>query len=284
MMSKNANDHDDHDTVLDTSTHEQFFNYYKEQSLSEETLGRFERLADLILKALAKDGRTGPFDVVDIGGGAGTLSRTFAHRGHRVTCVDISKDLLEVGRGRAEEEGLIMEFINCSATETSLPEQSVDICVVPELLEHVAEWKECLDEASRILRPGGVLYLTTTNKLCPVQQEFTLPLYSWYPEFLKRRYERLAVTTRPEIVNYAKYPAVNWFTFYSLREALRTRGFNRFLDRLDMIEIRIPQSHKATMVKWMRRIPFFRMGFQLITPASMLLAFKSTEVRGQSAP
>lgn len=262
---------------LDTSTNDQFFQYYKEQSQSPETLARFERMADLILKTLEQDGRKGPFDVADIGGGAGTLSRTFAQAGHRVTCIDLSKDLLDVGKERAEREGLQMDFINCSATGTPLPNESVDICVVPELLEHVAEWSECLDEASRILRPGGLLYLSTTNKLCPSQQEFTLPLYSWYPGFLKRRYERLAVTTRPEIANYAKYPAVNWFTFYSLKDALRMRGFSRFLDRLDMIEVRVAGSGKATVAKLMRHIPLCRLGFQFITPASLVLAFKSSK-------
>ena len=276
-MDKNENEHSARDKKLETSTHEHFFNYYKEQSLLPETIERFERLVDLILKALAKDGRTGPFDVVDIGGGAGTLSRTFASAGHRVSCVDISKDLLEVGKERAQKEGLKMDFVNCSATKTPLPEQSVDICVIPGLLEHVAEWGECLDEATRILRPGGVLYLATTNKLCPVQEEFTLPLYSWYPGFLKRRYEHLAVTTRPEIANFAKYPAVHWFTFYSLKKALRCRGFVRFLDRLDMIEVRLSGSTKATMAKLIRRLPLFRVGCQFLTPASLILAFKSTK-------
>jgi len=260
---------------LDTSTHDQFFHYYQEQSQSPKTIARFERLVELILNTMKQESRVGPFQIADIGGGAGTLARTFARAGHHVTCVDISKDLLEVGKRRADEEGLEMAFINCSATGTPIPDASLDICVVPELLEHVTEWRECLDEASRMLRPGGLLYLSTTNKLCPVQDEFTLPLYSWYPGFLKRRYERLSLTTRPELANYAKYPAVNWFTFYSLRDALVARGFARFLDRLDMIEILGAGSTKALIAKWLRHIPFCRFAVQFITDGSYVLAFKA---------
>jgi hypothetical protein len=131
-----------------------------------------------------------------------------------------------------------------------------------------------------MLRPGGLLYLSTTNKLCPVQEEFTLPLYSWYPGFLKRRYERLALTTRPEVANYAKYPAVNWFTFYSLRRYLITLGFSRFLDRLDMIEILAPASSKALVVRWLRWIPFFRVAVQFVTDGSYILAFKAHKTSG----
>lgn len=280
MTSENTGHATPGSDQFDTSTHDQFFQYYQEKSQSPETVVRFERLVELILNVMKREDRDGPFRIADVGGGAGTLARTFARAGHYVTCIDLSKDLLEVGRRRAEEEGIAMEFINCSATSTPVPDASIDICVVPELLEHVVEWRECLDEAGRMLRQGGLLYLSTTNKLCPVQEEFTLPFYSWYPGFLKRRYERLAVTTRPEVANYAKYPAVNWFTFYSLRKYLVTRGFSRFLDRLDMIEILSPESSKASLAKWMRRIPFFRVAVQFVTDGSYVIAFKASKTSG----
>lgn len=281
MTSENSGQTIRESESFDTSTHDQFFQYYQEKSQSPATIVRFERLVQLILNAMQEAGVMGPFKIADVGGGAGTLARLFARRGHNVTCIDLSKDLLAVGKSRAEAEGLAMEFINCSATDTPIADASLDICVIPELLEHVVEWRECLDEAGRMVKPGGLLYLSTTNKLCPIQEEFTLPLYSWYPGFLKRYYERLAVTTRPEIANFAKYPAVNWFTFYSLRKELIARGFTRFLDRLDMIEILNPGSRKASVAKLLRRIPFCRFAFQFVTDGSYLIAFKAVKHRGQ---
>ena len=49
------------------------------------------------------------------------------------------------------------------------------------------------------------MYISTTSKLCPIQEEFNLPWYSWYPAPLKRYFERRAVTDWPAIANYAKY-------------------------------------------------------------------------------
>jgi SAM-dependent methyltransferase len=143
---------------------------------------------------------------------------------------------------------------------------------MPELLEHVVDWQSCLKECDRVLRPNGLLYLSTSNKLCPSQQEFDLPLYSWYPGFLKRRYERLAVTTRPELVNHATYPAVNWFSFYSLRTYLRNLGFD-CMDRFDAAAL-----HRSGVVKpvlaAIRHIPLLRFFGHVATPYTVLIAIK----------
>jgi ubiquinone/menaquinone biosynthesis C-methylase UbiE len=259
----------------DTSTDNRFFEYYLEQSQRPTTIARFERLADLVLKVMARQGHTGSLEIADIGGGAGTLARIFAGQGHHATCIDVSEDLLALGRERALEENLQIEFLNCSATSVPLADNSVDVYLVPELLEHVVDWRAVLDEASRVLRPGGLLYLSTTNTLCPRQDEFEVPLYSWYPRWLKNYCVKLARTTQPWLANYGKYPAVNWFTFYNLCDALRERDFDRFLDRLDMIEVRTQGSQRAAFARGLAKVPLGRLAFQFITPNSLLLAFKT---------
>ena len=114
--------------------------------------------------------------------------------------------------------------------------ESIDVCLVLELLEHVAEWQACRDECARVLRPGVIVYLSTATKVYPVQDEFDLPLYSWYLVPLKRYFERLARTSRPDLVSYAKYPALHGFTFVCLRMALASRGFSSS-DRFDVMDL-----------------------------------------------
>jgi 2-polyprenyl-6-hydroxyphenyl methylase/3-demethylubiquinone-9 3-methyltransferase len=150
----------------------------------------------------------------------------------------------------------------------------MDVCLFPELLEHVADWQSCLNEAARILRPGGLLYLSTTNVLCPRQEEFNLPLYSWYPEPLKRYCERLAVTTHPALAGYATYPAVNWFSFYGLRDFLEPLGF-RCLDRFDLIDTAGKGRLAQFIVTALRGVPLLRFLGHVATPSTYLVAVKS---------
>lgn len=109
--------------------------------------------------------------------------------------INISAPLIDLARQRAADARLDARFIVGSADRPPLPDASFDTVLVSELLEHLPQWQSCVDEAVRLLRPGGVLYVSTTNVLCPVQQEFTLPLYSWYSRAIKRRGERMSVTT-----------------------------------------------------------------------------------------
>ena len=150
----------------------------------------------------------------------------------------------------------------------------MDVCLLPELLEHVADWQACVREATRVLAPGGLLYLSTTNVLCPKQQEFNLPLYSWYPSALKRHCEHLATTTRPAIANYAKYPAVNWFSYYGLRSFLRPFGF-RCLDRFDTMEAATKSPAQRIVLRALRGSSLLRFLGHVATPSTVLVAVKA---------
>jgi 2-polyprenyl-6-hydroxyphenyl methylase/3-demethylubiquinone-9 3-methyltransferase len=154
----------------------------------------------MVLRVAEREGPVrGPLTVADIGCGAGTLSMLWAEHGHRVFGIDINAQLIKLATERSRESDIKIDFQLGTATDLPWSDESMDVCLVPELLEHVQDWERCLDEFARVIKPGGVLFLTTTNKLCPRQQEFNLLMYSWYPAFIKRYFEKLAVST-PSIV------------------------------------------------------------------------------------
>lgn len=262
--------------VWDHTTHERFFEYYARESQSEKAFQRFRRVRDTILRLRCDGAGSRILEVADIGCGAGTQSLVWAGSGHSVHALDINEPLLQLGRERAAAAGYAIDFRVGSATGLPWTDQSMDVCIALELIEHVADWQACVDEFARILRPGGVLFMTTTNRLCPIQEEFNLPLYSWYPGRLKRRCERIAVTTRPGLANYAKYPAVNWFTFYQLQTYLVALGFQS-LDRFQIMDATGKSALSRLLISSMRSIPALRRLGQICTPGTRILAIKAAK-------
>lgn len=242
----------------DHSSREEFVTYYAEKSISPTQLQHFRSVRDAILRVLGKrNGTEATYDVVDIGCNAGGQCSVWAEAGHRVHGLDVNEPLLNLARKRAADAGYEIEYRLGSATELPWSDQSMDVCIATELLEHVTDWRGCLSEFGRILRPGGALFLTTTNTICPHQCEFNLPLYSWYPARAKHYFERLAVTERPDLANNAIYPAVNWFTPYGLAQELAQRGFSS-LDRFDIADTSNKSKAARLILKSIRLLPPLR--------------------------
>ena len=258
--------------ALDHSSHTEFYDYYSKQSLTAAARERFRAIRDTVLRVSSPAGNR-VFDVADIGCNAGTQSLLWAELGHRVHGLDINQPLLELARQRANDAGCSIEFRIGSAVALPWKDESMDICLAIELLEHVQDWQACVREFTRILRPGGVLFMTTSSRLCPLQQEFNLPLYSWYPSPIKRYRERLAVTTHPQLANYAMYPAIHWFSFYQLKRQLAKRGFDS-LDRFDLINTRQKGIVARAIVKSIRNVPPLRFLGHLATPGTTILSTK----------
>ncbi len=264
----------------DTASHVDFYSYYEQQSLSQKTLERFRLVTATLLRLVESSAASRTLDVLDVGCGAGTQSKFWLDRGHRYRGIDINQPLIELARTRADSAGSAARFDVGSATELPVQAASIDVCLLPELLEHVTDWRGCLDEAARVLRPGGLMYVTTSSKLCPVQQEFDLPLYSWYPGAVKRYFERRSVTDWPSLVNHATYPAVNWFSYYGLRRHLDAMGF-RCLDRFDIIDVRSKGAAARAVVTALRSSSLLRWLGHVTTPYTLVVAIKrdGTSVR-----
>lgn len=96
--------------------------------------------------------------VVDLGAGTGRASLAMANLGWRVTAVEPGRPMLEVLRGRAANEGLLISTVQASAEETGLDPDSADLVTAAQSF-HWFDQEAALTEIARILKPGGGLAL-----------------------------------------------------------------------------------------------------------------------------
>ena len=113
-------------------------------------------------------------------------------------------------------------------------DESFDIVHALAVAEHVRDPQTMFNEAWRVLRPGGVFWFTTTNRLCPRQNEIAwFPCFSWYPASLQTKLTRWTQRHRPGWVGNTRSPAMHWFTPRKTRSMLSQAGFNKILDSWD---------------------------------------------------
>ncbi|QCP51832.1 glycosyltransferase [Trinickia violacea] len=102
-------------------------------------------------------------DVLDIACGEGYGSALLATRARSVVGVDISESAVLHGR-EAYKGTANLRFEVGSATAIPLDAASVDVVVSFETIEHLAEQEQMLAEIRRVLRPDGVLVISSPNK------------------------------------------------------------------------------------------------------------------------
>lgn len=252
-----------------------FVKYYEEASATEDSTQRARRLMNTLLRARQDNGLSiHSLSVADIGCNAGTHSRCWLENSHRVNGIDISEKLINIAMERNRQFGVLANFEVGSATSLPWPDQQFDVVLLPELLEHVDDWRSCISEAIRVLKPGGSLFLSTTNRLCPIQQEFDLPLYSWYPQRLKSYCTKLAITSKPYLVNFTTFPAIHWFSPYQLRAHLRNLGVSA-VDRFDLIDINHRTLLAKALITAIRSAPPLRFMAHVLTPYTFLVGHKT---------
>jgi ubiquinone/menaquinone biosynthesis C-methylase UbiE len=163
--------------------------------------------------------------LLDVGCATGAVSAAFARHGLVVTGVDVVPEFVDAARRRGSDA----TFAVANAQSLPLPDGSFEYVVALGVLERVADWVRTLEEVTRVLVPGGVLYLVTTNRFCPRQFEIRYAWgFSYLPPRVRERLLALIVEHRPQLVGYTSSPARHWFWHGQLARELVARGLTPF--------------------------------------------------------
>jgi len=118
-----------------------------------------EHLHRYLLVCKAVEGKA----VLDIASGEGYGSAMLARTARKVIGVDISQEAILHARAKYRSENLDFRLGSCSAIP--LEDESVDVVVSFETIEHHDEHQAMMREIKRVLQPGGVLVISSPDKL-----------------------------------------------------------------------------------------------------------------------
>lgn len=126
----------------------------------DELAGRFGRnyvpgrswkaLTEVVLRLLP------PLVIADLGAGEGTLALLLAQRAKKVIAIDNSEKMVEYGAGLVRRNKMKnLEYRLGDMEELPIGNGAVDLVLMHQTLHHTLHPRRAVEEAWRVLRPGG---------------------------------------------------------------------------------------------------------------------------------
>ncbi len=101
---------------------------------------------------------------LDLGCGGGLVSAPLARLGAAVTGVDAGDEAIGAARAYASQAALDIDFRIDTAEALAASGAAFDLVTALEVIEHVADVNAFLKAAQMLLKPGGLIVLSTINR------------------------------------------------------------------------------------------------------------------------
>jgi 2-polyprenyl-6-hydroxyphenyl methylase/3-demethylubiquinone-9 3-methyltransferase len=122
--------------------------------------------------------------ILDVGCGGGLVSEPLARLGGRVTGIDPAEENIAAARAHAAPQGLVVDYRAATVEELAAAGERYNALVCLEVIEHVPDVAAFLKTCAALVRPGGLMVLSTINRtlksyaLAIVAAEYVL---GWLP-------------------------------------------------------------------------------------------------------
>ncbi len=188
---------------------EQYFNLIAGKLGKDYCPGRsWEAIGHLALRLVPA------ITVADLGAGEGLISQLLARRAAKVWCIDNSPRMVEVGTELAVKNNLANLTYKLGDIEAvPLPDRSVDLAILSQALHHARHPQQAVQEAHRILRPGGqLLVLDLQEHNFEKAHELYADVWLGFKESALHEFFKKAGFHKVEVTTVAREPREPYFT------------------------------------------------------------------------
>jgi SAM-dependent methyltransferase len=170
------------------------------------------------LERIGPGARRGP--ILDLGCGSGSFLAALGHEQGELLGVDIALRWLLVARKRLDDAGLSSIRLVCACAERlPLRASCVSAVVAGDVIEHVTHQAATLEEAHRVLLPGGWLVMASPNRFSLAPEPH---VGLWGVGFLPRRW----MASYVRLLARLDFRAIRTLSLWEWKRLLRRSSFH----------------------------------------------------------
>jgi MPBQ/MSBQ methyltransferase len=228
-------------------------------------------------------------NLLDIGAGYGTNVLAARQAGINAMGLELAEFEVEFARDRLRNvrpaDTPEAVYLQGDAMALPLTDASMDVVTIMNVLEHVPDYRRVLSEASRVLKPGGKLYVVCPNYAAfRKEAHYHVPWFPLMPRWLASRYLKAMGRNSGFFENCIFY-CTNWGVLWSLR------GLSFKLASLELVKIDHPYLIRSQKTKkilaalrslhllWLLKI-IVALGF--FSPLKQSVSLAAQKARGQT--
>ncbi len=122
-----------------------------------------EAWADLVLSCAPAGGDGKPLNILDCGTGPGFFPVVLGRRGHHVTGIDLTENMIAKAKENIQAAGVTAEAIVMDCQKTDFPDETFDMVISRNITWTLSDPQKAYREWQRVLRPGGRLLIFDGN-------------------------------------------------------------------------------------------------------------------------
>jgi len=190
-MSAQDQDHQDNSTHFGYQTVDKTEKESKVASVFHSVAAQYDVMNDLMSFGVHRLWKRFTIDasgvrpgnkVLDLAGGTGDLTAKFSQlvgKEGQVVLADINSSMLNVGRDKLRDRGLVqnIDYVQANAQHLPFEDNTFDVITIAFGLRNVTDKDEALRSMYRVLKPGGRLLVLEFSK---PEQELLTKAYDFY--------------------------------------------------------------------------------------------------------
>lgn len=103
-------------------------------------------------------------DILDIGCGGGLIAVPFTKMSATMTAIDASDKNIKIAKTYATRNNLDINYQTATAEKLAAEKKQYSIIFALEIIEHVKSPSEFINVISQLVKPGGMMFISTINR------------------------------------------------------------------------------------------------------------------------